>query len=188
MNTKERLLLSAKEVFSEKGFHKTKVSDIVKKAGVSQGTFYIYFKSKEEIFKELILQLKEKILKIVKEKYDSSLEGNLLQMNKEFLKLLYENKKIAEIFLYQIFPVSESFKKIYFETVEEIRRYLTEIIDEAVKKEHLKNVSPDNIANMIIGYKRMVFEDYILLQRKSFQETLSLSEEGIKIILAGLKS
>ena len=188
MKTKEKLLLSAKEVFSEKGFHKTKVSDIVKKAGVSQGTFYIYFKSKEEIFKELILQLKEKILNIVREKDGSSLEENLLRMNRDFLELLYENKKIAEIFLYQIFPVSEEFKKIYFETVNIVRNTLTEIIIQAIEKEHLKKVSPINVANLLIGYKRMVFEDYILLQRKSFQETLSLSEEGIKIILAGLRS
>ncbi|GAE31294.1 TetR/AcrR family transcriptional regulator [Alkalihalobacillus hemicellulosilyticus] len=35
--------------FKEKGFEHTSVSDIVKQAGVAQGTFYLYFKSKNEL-------------------------------------------------------------------------------------------------------------------------------------------
>ncbi|RNF38259.1 TetR/AcrR family transcriptional regulator [Planococcus salinus] len=49
------LLLSiAAEEFAVYGYHETKISNIVKKAGVSQPTFYLYFKSKEAIFQELV--------------------------------------------------------------------------------------------------------------------------------------
>lgn len=44
----------AEPLFYAKGYHETAISDIVKKMGVAQGTFYYYFKSKEEILEGLI--------------------------------------------------------------------------------------------------------------------------------------
>ncbi len=42
-NKKEKIIQSAINVFREKGMEKAKVSDIVKGAGIAQGTFYLYF-------------------------------------------------------------------------------------------------------------------------------------------------
>jgi len=47
---KERLFKVAKELFFEFGYKKTSVNDITSKAGVAKGTFYIYFKSKADVF------------------------------------------------------------------------------------------------------------------------------------------
>jgi AcrR family transcriptional regulator len=46
---RQELLDAAEKLFGTKGYAKTAVSDIVKEVGVSQGTFYYYFKSKDEI-------------------------------------------------------------------------------------------------------------------------------------------
>ena len=46
MDTKTKLVYAALAVFKKKGLEQTKVSDIVKQAGVAQGTFYLYFPSK----------------------------------------------------------------------------------------------------------------------------------------------
>jgi len=46
---KDELLNAAMELFATKGYEQTSVSDIVKKIGVAQGTFYYYFQSKEEV-------------------------------------------------------------------------------------------------------------------------------------------
>jgi AcrR family transcriptional regulator len=46
---KAELLEAAKRLFREKGYDETSVSDIVKAVGVSQGTFYWYFDSKEDL-------------------------------------------------------------------------------------------------------------------------------------------
>ena len=46
MEKKEKIIHAAIEVFREKGIEKTKISDIVKVAGIAQGTFYLYFPSK----------------------------------------------------------------------------------------------------------------------------------------------
>ncbi len=46
---RRELLDAARELFAAKGFEKTNVSDIAARAGVSQGTIYWYFKSKDEL-------------------------------------------------------------------------------------------------------------------------------------------
>lgn len=46
---KESLLNTAFELFLTKGLAKTTISDIVEKAGVAKGTFYLYFKDKYDI-------------------------------------------------------------------------------------------------------------------------------------------
>jgi transcriptional regulator, TetR family len=56
----ERIIESAIEIISEKGFQKTVVSDIVRKAQVAQGTFYLYFSSKNA----LIPAIAERLLKM----------------------------------------------------------------------------------------------------------------------------
>lgn len=48
------LLKTAFEAFTTKGFSKTSISDIVNKAGVAKGTFYLYFKDKYDIRNKLI--------------------------------------------------------------------------------------------------------------------------------------
>ncbi|MNH84584.1 putative HTH-type transcriptional regulator YvdT [compost metagenome] len=46
---RNEILDAAMDLFNTKGYEHTSVSDIVKKVGVAQGTFYYYFRSKEEI-------------------------------------------------------------------------------------------------------------------------------------------
>ena len=48
------ILDAAEELFYARGYHETAISDIVKSIGVAQGTFYYYFKSKDEILEALI--------------------------------------------------------------------------------------------------------------------------------------
>ncbi len=47
--TKRKLITAGLELIKEKGFDAINVEDITKKAGVAKGTFYIYFKRKEDI-------------------------------------------------------------------------------------------------------------------------------------------
>lgn len=50
----QRLLHAAVAVFGERGYHAARVSDIVGRAGVAQGTFYLYFANKEAIFLQIV--------------------------------------------------------------------------------------------------------------------------------------
>jgi AcrR family transcriptional regulator len=65
---RQSLLESAKAVFSEKGYHLAKIEDIVERAGVARGTFYLYFENKRatfgEILDDLIRRLRVAILRV----------------------------------------------------------------------------------------------------------------------------
>lgn len=51
--TRARLLEAAKKVFEDNGFLDARISDIAERAGMSHGSFYHYFDSKEQIFREV---------------------------------------------------------------------------------------------------------------------------------------
>jgi AcrR family transcriptional regulator len=51
--TRARLLEAAKEIFEEHGFLNARISDISQRANLSHGSFYHYFDSKEQIFREV---------------------------------------------------------------------------------------------------------------------------------------
>lgn len=53
-STREKLLNAAALCFAEKGYSGCSVSDVAKYAGVAQGTMYVHFKNKEELFKTMI--------------------------------------------------------------------------------------------------------------------------------------
>lgn len=50
----ENLLNTSFELFTSQGINKTSIQDIVNKAGVAKGTFYLYFKDKYDIRNRLI--------------------------------------------------------------------------------------------------------------------------------------
>jgi AcrR family transcriptional regulator len=57
--TRERLVEAAKEIFEEHGFLEARITDIAERAGQSHGSFYYYFVSKKEIFREVAASVDE---------------------------------------------------------------------------------------------------------------------------------
>ena len=70
----ENLLNNAFELFTSKGINKTSISDIVEKAGVAKGTFYLYFKDKYDIRNRLIAH---KSGQLFMQAYESLQKANL---------------------------------------------------------------------------------------------------------------
>jgi AcrR family transcriptional regulator len=52
-----QVLRHAKRIFARKGYHKTNVADIIARAGIARGTFYLYFQNKKDLFEELLEQV-----------------------------------------------------------------------------------------------------------------------------------
>jgi AcrR family transcriptional regulator len=52
-----RLLDAGAEIFAERGYHAARVDDVVKRARISHGTFYLYFENKEDLFRALAMQV-----------------------------------------------------------------------------------------------------------------------------------
>lgn len=55
--TMGRLLDAGAAVFAEKGYHAARVDDVVRRAKTSHGTFYLYFASKEDLFRALAIDV-----------------------------------------------------------------------------------------------------------------------------------
>ena len=61
VETRARLVSAAKEIFERDGFLDARISDIAEKAGLSHGSFYHYFDSKEEVFREVVAEVDERL-------------------------------------------------------------------------------------------------------------------------------
>ena len=80
------LLKTAFEFFTTKGFSKTSITDIVSKAGVAKGTFYLYFKDKYDIRNNLISHKSSQLFK-----------NAMADLGDELDKLPFEEKMIKVI-------------------------------------------------------------------------------------------
>jgi AcrR family transcriptional regulator len=98
---KDEIIKTAQKLFIEKGFAETKVSEIVKSINVSQGVFYYYFSSKDEIIDEIIdryiKQLLNSTVEIIQNSQLSALE-KLERMSDRQLNInMIENNNIHRI-------------------------------------------------------------------------------------------
>jgi len=96
---RERILRAAIEVFAQNGFYATRVSEIAKKAGVADGTIYLYFENKDDvlvsIFEDRIGTLLQVLQKIADK--DATTEEKLREIILLQLGALEEQRDLAEV-------------------------------------------------------------------------------------------
>ncbi len=65
---RRQILAAAKEVFAEHGYHSASISEIISRAAIARGTFYLYFQSKQSVFDsildEALSELRSRIVRI----------------------------------------------------------------------------------------------------------------------------
>ena len=62
MDKKNEIKERARELFMRFGFHKTNMDDIARAANIAKPTLYYYYKSKEDLFNEVVLEESERFL------------------------------------------------------------------------------------------------------------------------------
>ncbi len=65
--TRQRILDAAEAEFGENGFGRTSIASIVNRAGVAQGTFYLYFPSKDDVLRELVRHMGRRLRRALSE-------------------------------------------------------------------------------------------------------------------------
>ena len=78
--TRKKLIEAARNIICDKGLTNTTIEEITEKSGVSKGTFYTYFKRKEDIVYELSETMFDKILNDAKKS-----EGDILNRLKSYM-------------------------------------------------------------------------------------------------------
>ena len=84
-NRKEAIAAAAMQLFANYGFESTSISQIAKAAGVSKGLLYNYFKSKDSLVKEIVLEGFHQIMESLDFKFDRELDRGT------FIKLIDKN-------------------------------------------------------------------------------------------------
>ena len=85
------IIETAKRLFSEGGFNNTPVDAIIKEMGVAKGTFYYYFKSKEEVLAAIVDHTLDQIVKMAEQVADDASMGALAKM-----ELLLSNSQLGD--------------------------------------------------------------------------------------------
>lgn len=166
--SKALLLEKAIEQFSKNGYHETKISDIVKAANLTQPTFYLYFHSKESLFKDLNVEFKKQLFEI----FEGGIEPAHNQNAKE---LIYNSLK--EIFTY--FVENPNLTKIGFfeaneaeEVKSEISQQFVKILQKDASVIASKSVDQEILAHSLLGsIERLTLTN--LLNNSSTPETLA---------------
>lgn len=121
--------------FSEKGYEKASLNNILKKTGISKGTFYYHFKNKEDLYIKLLhmaFDKKKEVMNDIYNKYPDTTDiFKIMEMQAEaFVKYAFENK------LFYKFSVSFSKEKgtdIYEKVFSSAEEQKNEIIDKIIK-------------------------------------------------------
>jgi len=103
-NVKEKIYQAAIEEFYKKGFLKTKIQDIAKKAEISVGLTYSYYNNKEDLFAAIVEPIYKEIIQSVENEEERDLEigdpTNLFEKESAFiLQLLRRKRKVFLILI-----------------------------------------------------------------------------------------
>jgi AcrR family transcriptional regulator len=190
-STKDLIVDAAIEVFGRSGFQKARVSDIVGLAGVAQGTFYLYFPSKEAVFRHICSIFMERFTEVFRttsELFEGAtekeIESRVADFIRELLVIYKDNRKIAEILFREGIGHGGLFKEIY----EDIYLYFLKLIEERIKVGRGRGIlgfpDPKKAAVFMLGlFERSVF--YFLSMNHDLDEE-ALSRAMASFILHGL--
>ena len=138
---RNRLLDAAYSLFIEEGVSSTTIAEICTKAGIAKGTFYLYFKDKEDILRTLTKRISLNILKTTYNKVkDTQLifEEKIVLMAEKLLDLFQNDKDMLIVMKKDfIWPISEEeFLLTSDETLSSIRHDIEEYAMQASLTEH----------------------------------------------------
>jgi AcrR family transcriptional regulator len=158
-----KILNAAIDVISEKGLDKTSISDIVKKAGVAQGTFYLYFSSK----KALIPAIADNLLTVTLEGIKEKIQGkenfwNVLEIMIDETFNITDVYKDVIVLCYSGLAIDYSMEK--WEAIYQTYYYWLEgIITNAInKKEIISDINVKWTARIIINLVENAAERYFI--------------------------
>ena len=102
---KQHLMETAKGLFFGQGFRKTTIQSIADAAGVSKGAVYLHFKSKKDIFFQIILQVEEQIWSQV-QRIDGDRQSTdrekLIGIIEVHFDYLHENRLLTELLVHEV--------------------------------------------------------------------------------------
>ncbi len=143
--SKEVILKAAEKVFSKYGFHEAKIYKIAELAGVSVGTIYRFFKSKEELYSEVLKkklsELQKRVEKNIKNKSpDRALKAyvstvvDFFEEEEEFFTIFMREMGSLSILDEERFNLSQWYQSYV--------KKLSKVVERGVKRGVFENLDP----------------------------------------------
>lgn len=156
---KNDILTAAMELFKEKGYEKTTVSDIVKAAGIAQGTFYIYYKNKEDVFISVIENTREKI---IEQLIDVQKRNDLNAVDKMnlIIRLEFDINRTQDDLILQLHLEKNSGIHLQFiiNTIHKLVPIYTSVIEQGVKEGLFDIKYPKEAAEYMLVATKFMFD------------------------------
>lgn len=176
MGTREKIIEAATQAFAKQGFSGVRIDALVRDAGVNKSTFYYYFKSKQEIFEEVI---KHNFYSLQKE-IDNKLISCKTPEEKisTFIDVMFSRERQNVLLVIrEIIDGGDKFSDEIIKLMSEIRERLHDIIKEGKLKGVFKNDDLSFTIYLIIG----ITDFYIMT--KPFFDSLRESQDSNKVSL-----
>jgi AcrR family transcriptional regulator len=160
VETRAKLLAAAELVFSQHGYHDASVVKITEAAGVGQGTFYLYFATKKDVFDELIRDLNRRVRHAMKEassKGMNRLESELLGFGAYF-RFTSEHPALYRIIRQAEFVSPEMLEYHY----ERLAAGYVEGLRESMARGEIGDIDPEVSAWALMAAGEMLGMRYIL--------------------------
>jgi len=180
-STRTTLLKNAHTLFKEKGYYASSISEICHRSNVTMGTFYKYFRNKEEIFSELthliVQDFKNKIGEM--DLYPLDFEERFRKNFSFLFKYIKEN-----FHFHKILGESELVDRVTISFYENIVQYYKKYIQKEIREGKIKKLDPLALAYGLIGISYFnAFEWLKWKRRKTTEKTIDLL---IDFILNGI--
>ena len=166
-NKRERILLAARRLFVNQGFHSTPTSAIAREASVANGTLFHYFNTKEELINTLYKETKRSFFTITTAGVEN--EKNI----KRKVRLLWYNtvkwalNRPQDFLFIQQYSNSPFISQLTQEDISEHIGFYYDLIDQGKEKGTLKDI-PTDLMYQLTTYQIYGIINY-LLQHKKFQ-------------------
>lgn len=185
---KEKITEQGTRLFERKGFSETSIQDIVDSLGVTKGTFYYYFSSKEELLMDIqvgyvndLLLRQEQILKDQALSCKDKLAGIVHML----LTDIKTRGSAAKIFFREMKNLSEEHLQMLLPKRDQFRYNLEDLIKEGMKSGEFK---PDLNANIIaFGILGTTNWSYYWFHPEGSVSDKDVAEIFVEMILNGIQ-
>ena len=152
-STRERILDAAMELFSAKGFHDTKLDEIVAEASASKGSIYFHFPNKEKLFIALVDQFADLIERRAKEAIAG--EADSIRRVQAALEAVLETfskyRRPAKLLLVQAVGLGTVFERKRIEVNDRFVLLIKTYLDDAVADESIPPVNTQIVSHAWMG-------------------------------------
>lgn len=173
---RQKILNAARQVLGEKEIHETLMDEIANRAGVAKGTLYLYFQSKEDLFKGLFQQTLSNLVIRVGESVKGKLSGKetlkaVFRCQAEFLD---EHKDfIAHVMMRQAPPFSGPQKKIFASGFKEVFELTDRAVEQSIQEGELKKCPARQVSITLFAHIRGFFLAHLIgLSQRSLSDEI----------------